>query len=69
MLLRLSLGGKMTVSVVIAMYLNMFIGAIVGWFISVVVNSEKIIRLENEVKVLKEELKQRNKTSARSKRL
>lgn len=57
----------MTVSVVIAMYLNMFIGAIVGWFISVVVNSEKIIRLENEVKVLKEELKKRNRTSNRSK--
>lgn len=58
----------MTVSVVIAMYLNMFIGAIVGWFISVVVNSEKMIRLENEVKVLKEELKKRNRTSARSRR-
>lgn len=58
----------MTVSVVIAMYLNMFIGAIVGWFISVVVNSEKMIRLENEVKVLKEELKKRNRTSSRSKR-
>lgn len=67
MFLRLSQGGKMTVSVVIAMYLNMFIGAIVGWFISVVVNSEKIIRLENEVKVLKEELKKRNRTSNRSK--
>lgn len=58
----------MTVSVVIAMYLNMFIGAIVGWFISVVVNSEKIIRLENEVKVLKEELKTRSKTATRTRR-
>lgn len=58
----------MTVSVVIAMYLNMFIGAIVGWFISVVVNSEKMIRLENEVKVLKEELKKRNRTASRSRR-
>lgn len=58
----------MTISVVLAMYLNMLIGAIVGWFISVVVNSEKIIRLENEIKVLKEELKKRTRTSTRSKR-
>jgi Tfp pilus assembly protein PilO len=43
----------------------MFIGAIVGWFISVVVNSSKIDKLENEVEELKNELKKRVRTSTR----